>query len=54
MPDMTRRDAIKATAVTSLAFASAGLATAGVLIERWLFFAEARHVVQLYYGRQAA
>lgn len=24
---------------------------AGVLIQRWLFFAEARHVVGLYYGR---
>jgi sulfite dehydrogenase (quinone) subunit SoeC len=25
---------------------------AGLLAERWLFFAEARHVVNLYYGRQ--
>ncbi len=25
-------------------------ATAGVLVERWLFFAEAKHVVTLYYG----
>ena len=24
----------------------------GVLIERWLFFAEARHTVTLYYGRE--
>lgn len=24
---------------------------AGVLVQRWLFFAEARHVVSLYYGR---
>jgi DMSO reductase anchor subunit len=23
----------------------------GMLVERWLFFAEARHVVGLYYGR---
>jgi DMSO reductase anchor subunit len=23
----------------------------GVLVERWLFFAEARHLVTLYYGR---
>ena len=22
----------------------------GVLVERWLFFAEARHIVMLYYG----
>jgi len=25
--------------------------TVGVVIERWLFFAEAEHVVTLYYGR---
>ena len=28
------------------------LAFAGVFIERWLFFAEARHVVNLYHGAQ--
>ena len=27
---------------------------AGVLTERWLFFAEARHTVMLYYGAEAA
>ena len=27
--------------------------TLGVVIERWLFFAEAKHVVMLYYGEQA-
>lgn len=33
----------------------AGLAAAvGVLIERWLFFAEAKHVVTLYYGARSA
>ena len=26
----------------------------GVIVERWLFFAEAKHVVTLYYGAQAA
>jgi DMSO reductase anchor subunit len=26
-------------------------AMAGVLVERWLFFAEAKHAVTLYYGR---
>jgi DMSO reductase anchor subunit len=26
-------------------------ASAGVLVERWLFFAEAKHTVTLYYGR---
>lgn len=30
------------------------LAAVGVLVERWLFFAEARHVVTLFYGAQAA
>lgn len=30
------------------------IAFVGVLTERWLFFAEARHVVTLYYGRRLA
>lgn len=30
----------------------AGLALAGLVAERWLFFAEAKHVVNLYHGRQ--
>jgi DMSO reductase anchor subunit len=34
-----------------VAVVSAGI---GVLIERWLFFAEAEHVVMLYYGKEAA
>lgn len=34
-----------------VAVISAGI---GVLVERWLFFAEAEHVVMLYYGREAA
>jgi sulfite dehydrogenase (quinone) subunit SoeC len=34
-----------------LACLSAGV---GVLIERWLFFAEAKHTVTLYYGAEAA
>lgn len=29
---------------------AAGLCLAGLLVERWLFFAEARHVVRLYHG----
>lgn len=40
-----------------LALAAAALAailgTAGVFIERWLFFAEAQHTVTLYYGQSA-
>jgi DMSO reductase anchor subunit len=31
-------------------FVATALATLGVLVERWLFFAEARHAVTLYYG----
>ncbi|MGH6889152.1 MAG: dimethyl sulfoxide reductase anchor subunit family protein [Rhizomicrobium sp.] len=34
--------------------AAAPLATAGVLVERWLFFAEAQHTVTLYYGAARA
>ena len=30
------------------------VSTVGVVIERWLFFAEAEHVSQLYYGAQRA
>jgi DMSO reductase anchor subunit len=26
----------------------------GLVVERWLFFAEAQHVVMLYYGEDAA
>lgn len=34
--------------------AAAGSALAGILIERWLFFAEATHTVALYYGAPSA
>jgi sulfite dehydrogenase (quinone) subunit SoeC len=34
------------------ATAAALIATLGVLIERWLFFAEAKHTVMLYYGAE--
>ncbi|HEV8678688.1 MAG TPA: DmsC/YnfH family molybdoenzyme membrane anchor subunit [Stellaceae bacterium] len=43
-------DATAATAA-ALAIVSAGL---GLVIERWLFFAEAKHTVTLYYGAEAA
>jgi DMSO reductase anchor subunit len=33
---------------------AAPIATLGVLIERWLFFAEAKHTVMLYYGAARA
>jgi DMSO reductase anchor subunit len=32
---------------------AAAAALVGTLVERWLFFAEAEHVVMLYYGRDA-
>ncbi len=34
--------------------AAAVIATLGVLVERWLFFAEAKHTVTLYYGAESA
>src|SRR3954471_10679182 len=37
--------------LAGLALASAGL---GLVVERWLFFAEAKHTVTLYYGADAA
>jgi DMSO reductase anchor subunit len=40
-----------AAIVAALAVASAAL---GLVVERWLFFAEAKHTVTLYYGAEAA
>jgi sulfite dehydrogenase (quinone) subunit SoeC len=37
-------------ATASIAVIGAVAGTAGILIERWLFFAEATHTVRLYYG----
>ncbi len=37
-----------------LAAAAAVLALLGTLVERWLFFAEAKHAVGLYYGGESA
>ena len=39
---------------TVCALLAALAAMAGVLVERWLFFAEAKHVVTLYYGAKSA
>ncbi len=36
------------------AVAAAPIAMVGILVERWLFFAEARHAVTLYYGAARA
>ncbi len=41
-------------AATFAALLAALAVTGGLLIERWLFFAEAKHVVMLYYGSRAA
>jgi sulfite dehydrogenase (quinone) subunit SoeC len=35
-----------------LALLAVPLLIAGLMVERWLFFAEARHTVNLFYGRQ--
>jgi len=35
-----------------LSLIAAATITAGLFVERWLFFAEAKHVVMLYYGLQ--
>jgi DMSO reductase anchor subunit len=44
--------------MSPLGLVGAGLAVlamaAGLLLERWLFFAEAEHVVMLYYGADVA
>ena len=36
----------------ALSLIATGLALLGLVVERWLFFAEARHVVNLYHGAQ--
>lgn len=37
-----------------LALVAVASAAAGVVTERWLYFAEAEHVVVLYYGKAVA
>ncbi len=44
--------ALLRTEVGLLAPFAAVLLLGGLMVERWLFFAEARHVVNLFYGRQ--
>ena len=41
-------------AVSYVAIFAAGLALAAAVVERWLFFAEAQHVVTLFYGAESA
>ena len=45
---------VLAIAVPPLAVIAAIAASAASVIERWLFFAEAQHVVTLFYGATAA
>jgi DMSO reductase anchor subunit len=54
LPAILQAGILAATiAVVPLAIAAALCMLAGILIERWLFFAEATHTVVLYYGRAA-
>jgi len=46
--------AVTGKLAAGVAVAAAVSAMLGVLIERWLFFAEARHTVTLYYGAERA
>lgn len=47
--------AVMPNVITTIAASVAALAAiGGVLAERWLFFAEARHTVTLYYGTAEA
>ncbi|MEM7425746.1 MAG: DmsC/YnfH family molybdoenzyme membrane anchor subunit [Pseudomonadota bacterium] len=41
-------------AATALLTLAASAAAVGVILERWLFFAEAEHAVNLFYGRSGA
>jgi len=46
--------AVSGSLASFAAIAAALLATGGVLVERWLFFAEAKHTVTLFYGAARA
>jgi len=43
---------LNGSGVSLLIYVALGIAYIGILVERWLFFAEARHVVNLYHGMQ--
>ena len=45
---------LPAALVAPCAILATVIATLGVLVERWLFFAEAKHTVTLYYGAERA
>ena len=46
--------ALGGTIAVQVTLLAAVAALLGVLVERWLFFAEARHTVTLYYGATTA
>jgi len=46
--------ALGGVSAMAIAVIAALLGTLGVLVERWLFFAEAKHTVTLYYGQSTA
>ncbi len=46
--------ALPDTLAASSAVLAALIALPGLAIERWLFFAEAKHTVTLYYGAEEA
>ncbi len=46
--------ALPGALATSGAVLAALIAVPGLAIERWLFFAEAKHTVTLYYGAEEA
>lgn len=51
LPALLITGVLGGTGFTALAVAAIS-AYAGIFVERWLFFAEARHVVNLYHGSQ--
>ena len=55
-PDRRSGLLVVSAPVLAVVFAAlaAASATLGVVIERWLFFAEAEHVAMLYYGAEVA
>ncbi len=51
---MTRVLALPGVLAAARAVLAALIAVPGLAIERWLFFAEAKHAVTLYYGAETA
>ena len=54
MPILAAAAAWSSAGIAGVALVAAALgAFAGAFVERWLFFAEAKHTVTLYYGADA-